>query len=31
MNVLVWIASGVLAGWLTRVVMKGRGYAFSET
>ena len=26
MHFLVWIISGVLAGWLTGVVVKGRGY-----
>jgi uncharacterized membrane protein YeaQ/YmgE (transglycosylase-associated protein family) len=26
MHFLVWIISGILAGWLTGLVMKGRGY-----
>jgi uncharacterized membrane protein YeaQ/YmgE (transglycosylase-associated protein family) len=26
MNFVIWILSGILAGWLTGVVMKGRGY-----
>ena len=26
MRFLVWIISGIVAGWLTGLVMKGRGY-----
>lgn len=26
MHFLAWIISGILAGWLTGLVMKGRGY-----
>jgi len=26
MHLLAWIISGILAGWLTGLVMKGRGY-----
>jgi len=26
MHFLVWIISGIVAGWLTGLVMKGRGY-----
>ena len=26
MNILIWIITGVIAGWLTGMVMKGRGY-----
>lgn len=26
MHVLIWIVGGIVAGWLTGVVMKGRGY-----
>jgi len=26
MNFLIWIISGVIAGWLTGVIMKGKGY-----
>jgi uncharacterized membrane protein YeaQ/YmgE (transglycosylase-associated protein family) len=26
MNILLWIISGIIAGWLTGVVMKGGGY-----
>ena len=26
MNVLMWIISGIVAGWLTGLVMRGRGY-----
>jgi uncharacterized membrane protein YeaQ/YmgE (transglycosylase-associated protein family) len=27
-NLLVWLVVGLVAGWLTGVVMKGRGYGF---
>jgi len=26
MRILLWIISGIVAGWLTGLVMKGRGY-----
>jgi len=26
MRILLWIISGIIAGWLTGLVMKGRGY-----
>ena len=26
MNILIWIVTGLIAGWLTGMVMKGRGY-----
>ncbi len=26
MNVLIWIVSGILAGWLTGLIMRGRGF-----
>ena len=26
MNILIWIITGIIAGWLTGMVMKGRGY-----
>ncbi len=26
MNILLWLISGIIAGWLTGVVMKGGGY-----
>jgi len=26
MRILLWVISGVVAGWLTGLVMKGRGY-----
>jgi uncharacterized membrane protein YeaQ/YmgE (transglycosylase-associated protein family) len=26
MHILIWIIVGILAGWLTGLVMKGRGY-----
>jgi uncharacterized membrane protein YeaQ/YmgE (transglycosylase-associated protein family) len=26
MHILVWIISGVIAGWLTGLIMKGRGF-----
>ncbi len=26
MNILIWIVVGVVAGWLTGLVMKGKGY-----
>ena len=26
MHILIWIISGILAGWLTGLIMKGRGY-----
>ncbi len=26
MNILIWLISGIIAGWLTGVVMKGGGY-----
>lgn len=26
MNIIIWIVVGVIAGWLTGLVMKGRGY-----
>jgi len=26
MNIVIWIITGVIAGWLTGMVMKGRGY-----
>jgi uncharacterized membrane protein YeaQ/YmgE (transglycosylase-associated protein family) len=26
MHVLVWIISGIIAGWLTGLIMRGRGY-----
>jgi uncharacterized membrane protein YeaQ/YmgE (transglycosylase-associated protein family) len=26
MHILLWIISGIVAGWLTGLVMKGRGY-----
>ncbi len=26
MNVLIWILSGILAGWLTGLIMRGRGF-----
>ncbi len=28
MRILLWIISGIVAGWLTGLVMKGRGYGF---
>jgi uncharacterized membrane protein YeaQ/YmgE (transglycosylase-associated protein family) len=26
MNILIWIISGIVAGWLTGMVMRGRGF-----
>ncbi len=26
MNILIWIISGIVAGWLTGLVMRGRGF-----
>lgn len=26
MNILLWLISGIIAGWLTGVIMKGGGY-----
>ncbi len=26
MHILIWIISGILAGWLTGLIMKGKGY-----
>ncbi len=26
MNIVIWIISGIVAGWLTGVVMRGRGF-----
>lgn len=26
MNILIWIISGIIAGWLTGLIMKGGGY-----
>ncbi len=26
MSILLWIISGILAGWLTGLIMKGRGF-----
>jgi len=26
MNIILWLVSGVVAGWLTGLIMKGRGY-----
>ncbi|MEJ2549838.1 MAG: GlsB/YeaQ/YmgE family stress response membrane protein [Anaerolineales bacterium] len=26
MNILIWIVSGIIAGWLTGLIMKGKGY-----
>jgi len=26
MNILIWLISGIIAGWLTGVIMKGGGY-----
>lgn len=26
MNLILWIASGVIAGWLTGMIVKGKGY-----
>jgi uncharacterized membrane protein YeaQ/YmgE (transglycosylase-associated protein family) len=26
MNILLWIISGIIAGWLTGLIMKGGGY-----
>ncbi len=26
MSILIWIISGIIAGWLTGVIMKGGGY-----
>jgi uncharacterized membrane protein YeaQ/YmgE (transglycosylase-associated protein family) len=26
MNILIWIVGGIVAGWLTGLVMAGRGY-----
>jgi uncharacterized membrane protein YeaQ/YmgE (transglycosylase-associated protein family) len=26
MNILLWLMSGIIAGWLTGLIMKGRGY-----
>jgi uncharacterized membrane protein YeaQ/YmgE (transglycosylase-associated protein family) len=26
MNIIIWLISGVIAGWLTGIIMKGRGY-----
>jgi uncharacterized membrane protein YeaQ/YmgE (transglycosylase-associated protein family) len=26
MNIVIWIVSGIIAGWLTGLVVKGRGY-----
>lgn len=28
MNFIIWIISGLLAGWLTGKIMKGSGYGF---
>jgi len=28
MHFVIWIISGIAAGWLTGLVMKGRGYGF---
>jgi uncharacterized membrane protein YeaQ/YmgE (transglycosylase-associated protein family) len=29
MNFLVWIITGIIAGWLTGMVVKGKGYGLS--
>lgn len=26
MSILIWIISGIIAGWLTGLIMKGRGF-----
>ncbi len=26
MNIIIWILTGILAGWLTGLVMRGRGF-----
>ena len=26
MNILIWIVSGIIAGWLAGVIVKGRGF-----
>ena len=25
-NIIVWIAAGIIAGWLTGIIMKGKGF-----